>query len=195
MRECCQGGGKGLIMRAHENPFRSDRVESLLFREKGVHLDSLLKQLDEHNGRGSLVGPKGSGKTTLLLELADAISQRGLSPRIVRLNSGGQRFHLSLLRDMDGKTALLLDGAEQLPLYMWWYIRWLARKLPYFVTTSHVRTHLPLLHRHQTSPELLRMLVSELYPDPLDVVMGDLYARHGGNIRECLRELYDIVGA
>ena len=27
------------------------------------------------------------------------------------------------------------------------------------------------------------------------VDVDDLYERHGGNIRECLRELYDVVGA
>ena len=94
---------------------------------------------------------------------------------------------------MDDKTALLLDGAEQLPWYIWWRIRWLARNLPCFITTSHTRPHLPLLHRHQTSPELLRVLVNELYSEPLDIDIDDLYERHGGNIRECLRELYDIV--
>ncbi len=182
-------------MRADENPFRSESVEALLFREQGVDVDALLKRLDQQRGRGSLVGPKGSGKTTLLLELADALEERGISTRIVRLNSEGGNVDLALLQGMDSQTALLLDGAEQLPWYIWWRVRWLARGLPCFITTSHRYSHLPLLHRHQTSQKLLQMLVAELYSESLDVDLNDLYKRHGGNLRECLRELYDLVGA
>ena len=182
-------------MRADENPFRSERVESLSFREQGVDVDILLKRLDQACGRGALVGPKGSGKTTLLLELAAALEERGISARMVRLNSGDGYIDLSLLRGLGSGTALLLDGAEQLPLHVWWRVRWLARKLPCFITTSHIRPHLPLLHRHKTSQELLHMLVTELCSAPLDIDLDALYVRHGGNIRECLRELYDFVGA
>ncbi len=159
-----------------------------------MDIDSLLNRLDDHNGRGSLVGSKGSGKTTLLLELADALGQKGFFPHIVRLTSGDRQLDLSLLENMDSQTALLLDGVEQLPWYVWWQVRWLARKIPCFITTSHTRPYLPLLHRHQTSVELLKILVAELHPEPMDVDLDEIYRRNNGNIRNCLRELYDIVG-
>jgi hypothetical protein len=180
-------------MHAHENPFRTHRLEALRFRDPDVDVESLLRRLDQQQGRGSLVGPKGSGKTTLLLELVDALRERGLVPRVVRLNEAHRRPDFSLLADMDRQTALLLDGAEQLPLHIWWRVRWLARNLPCFITTSHMRPHLPLLHRHRSSPELLRELVCELHGAVTlpDADLVDLYARNAGNIRNCLLELYD----
>lgn len=184
-------------MHAHDNPFRTKRLEALRFRDPDVDVESVLRRLNRQHGRGSLVGPKGSGKTTLLLELADALRERGFVPRVVRLNDAHRRPDFSLLTDMDRKTALLLDGAEQLPLHVWWRVRWLARNLPFFITSSHTKPHLFLLHSHRSSPELLRELVCELLePDALpDVDLADLYARYAGNIRDCLLELYDYEAA
>lgn len=181
-------------MLAHDNPFRTNRLEALRFRETGVDIQHLLRRLDRQQGRGSLVGPKGSGKTTLLLELAEALRERGLTPRVVRLNDQRKRPDFSCLRQMDAKTALLLDGAEQLAPHVWWRVRWMARGLPCFVTTSHTRPHLPLLHHHHTSPALLRTLVAELLGERASLTEIDfeaLYARHAGNLRDCFLELYD----
>ena len=179
-------------MRAQENRFRTDRVEGLRFRSAGVDAETLVERLVAQGGRGALVGPKGSGKTTLLLELAAVLRGRGLEARVVRLNSEGRRLNWSLLRRMDSKTALLLDGAEQLRMWSWWRVAWMARGVACFVTTSHTRAHLPLLHRHATSVALLRGLVEALLGgDTCGVELDRLYARHGGNVRMCLRELYD----
>ncbi len=187
-------------MHAHLNPFRSACQEALRFDAPGATVPELLERLDLQGGRGSLVGPQGSGKTTLLLELAGALSDRGLDPTVVRLNATQRRPDWRALRNLTGQTPLLVDGAEQLSLLAWWRIRWRARRAPYLVTTSHRRAHLPLLHRHATSPALLRTLVGRLLadspadgavPHPSAVVLDALFARHAGDVRACLRELYD----
>ena len=96
---------------------------------------------------------------------------------------------------MDGDTALLLDGAEQLSLFAWLRVRWRARNVACFVTTSHTRAHLPLLRTHETSSELLQELVGQLVENPPGAdELKSLYARHDGNIRSCLAELYDERG-
>lgn len=190
-------------MRAHQNPFRSSRLEALRFTGPGGDVAALLAQLDRCNGRGALVGPQGSGKTTLLLELAEAMTARGLAPRVVRLNVEARRPDWRALRGLTARSPLLLDGAEQLGLTSWWRVRWLARHAPYLVTTSHTRAHLPLLHRHHTSPSLLRDLVARLLamappemrlPLPSDETLQLLFDRCGGNLRACFRELYDLYG-
>jgi energy-coupling factor transporter ATP-binding protein EcfA2 len=189
-------------MRAHQNPFRSSCLEALRFIGPGGGVAALLAQLDRCNGRGALVGPQGSGKTTLLLELAEAMTARGLAPRVVRLRVDARRPDWRALRGLTAQSPLLLDGAEQLGLLSWWRVRWLARHAPYLVTTSHTRAHLPLLHRHDTSPSLLRDLVARLLaqepaatiPPPSSEALQALFAQCGGNLRACFRELYDLYG-
>ncbi|MCU0915380.1 MAG: hypothetical protein MUC88_12565, partial [Planctomycetes bacterium] len=53
---------------------------------------------------------------------------------------------------------------------------------------------LPTLLECSTSPALLETIVDELQPHPVTPVrsLNDLYERHQGNLRECLRELYDL---
>jgi len=52
---------------------------------------------------------------------------------------------------------------------------------------------LPTLIECTTSPALLDRIVHRLAPDT-DAVRtpNDLFARHHGNLREALRELYDV---
>jgi hypothetical protein len=57
------------------------------------------------------------------------------------------------------------------------------------IATSHRPGRLPLLRRHRTSPALLAELVAEL--DPAGHDAEALWRDHGGNLRECLRALYD----
>ncbi len=190
-------------MYAHNNPFRTSRQEALRFVAPGVDTGVLLARLDRRGGRGALVGPKGSGKTTLLLELADALSARGLSPTVIRLTAEARRPDWGALRGLTARSALLLDGAEQLGAAAWWRVRWLARRASYLVTTSHTRPHLPLLHHHTTSPTLLQALTTQLLAatpatharlSPSGEDLQALFTRHGGDLRACFRELYDRCG-
>jgi hypothetical protein len=175
----------------------------LRFVAPGVSVAALLARLDARGGRGALVGAKGSGKTALLLELADALTARGLSPRIVRLTAEARRPDWRVLRGLTAQSPLLLDGAEQLSPAAWWRMCWLARRVPYLVITCHNRAQLPILHRHVTSPALLQMLVAQLLsqqpdlrsPPPAAESLQRLFARHGGDLRACFRELYDHYGA
>lgn len=53
---------------------------------------------------------------------------------------------------------------------------------------------LPTLYEHRTSTELLTDLVAELIGTearPCHHELARLFEAHGGNVRECLRELYD----
>ncbi len=180
-------------MYAHENPFRSDCVESLPFVASVMSPAELLLRLEEQGGRGSLVGPKGSGKTTLLHELAGLLRERGMNPVMMRLSVEERGVDWVRIEALSPETPFLLDGAEQLDIWRWRRVRRLTRQLPLFVTTSHTKAHLPLLHSHTTSPALLRMLVVRLLdgapPDDIDI--DELFRRNDGNIRLYLMALYD----
>ncbi|HAS83289.1 MAG TPA: hypothetical protein DCS43_11610 [Verrucomicrobia bacterium] len=187
---------------AHRNPFRSERVEALTYRETDLTPADIIATCRlAHHGRGALTGPKGSGKTTLLLEIARALETQGKTPLLIRLNETNRHIDWQALREQTPLcSALLVDGAEQLGLISWWRRRWLVRGVPLLIITTHGSGRLPTLHRHRTTPELLTALVDELLADvpagmviPSRDALPSLFNHHGGDIRQCLRALYDQV--
>lgn len=207
-------------MRAADNPFRATRVEALRFRH-GPTVDDLLRRLQEQHGRGALVGPKGHGKTTLLLELAARLRELGWKTPNVRLGeewrrAGGtlaERFEAAAQAaglataskaaafrgdaEIDARVVWFLDGVEQLGFLDWRWALSRTRHADGFIVTTHRPGRLPLLHECRTTPELLHELVEELLavdgigPVPSADECRTLWNRHSGNLRDCLRELYD----
>lgn len=184
---------------ARENPFRAERVEALSYRLDEDEWAGILARFEELGRRASLVGPKGSGKTTLLEELEARLKRRGWHVRRLRLSCehrrpGGEEWR-ALWAGIDGRDLVTVDGAEQLS---WWWRRrllWAARRAGGLLVTSHRPGLLPSLHRHRTSPELLAELVTELVGEEGRQAFGldleELFERQQGNVRECLRKLYD----
>jgi len=183
-------------MKARDNPFRVDRVLTLRYRFLTGSWDELLDRLDRQNGRGALVGPHGSGKTTLMDELAEHLIRRGTPVHRCRFNLTDHPATWTNLRtatgDLPDDAMLLLDGAEQLgPLQRRW-LMWRTRHLPGLVITTHRPGRLPTLIDCHTTPDLFCDLVEQLAagtfpPEELQT----LYEHHAGNLRLCLRELYD----
>ena len=63
------------------------------------------------------------------------------------------------------------------------------------VATLHQPGRLPTLIECETNSRLLHDLVEELAPTnviALEPNLEELFLRHNGNIRLCLRELYDV---
>jgi hypothetical protein len=138
------------------------------------------------------VGPHGHGKTTLLEDLAPRIADRGFRVRTVSLREAHPRLDRAdkeLIRSLGPEDVLLLDGAEQLGWLSWRALRFRTRRAGGLVITSHRPGLLPTLFECQTSPALLAGIVGELAGS--EVEAGELWARHGGNVRDALRELYD----
>lgn len=184
-------------MRAQDNPFRSQRVEAVRYRLAGTTWEELLGRLKELRYRAAIVGPHGHGKTTLLEDLASRLAVQGFRIRSASLHDG-QRWlsaeqRKALLRELTPRDLLLLDGAEQLSRLAWLHLRWRSRRAGGLVVTSHSPGLLPTLYECRTTPELLAGIVRDLLgTEESGVPVEELFARHGGNVREALMELYDL---
>jgi hypothetical protein len=182
---------------ARDNPFSTDRVLRVRYRPQGWTWDGLLARLASLNHRAAIVGPEGRGKTTLLEDLGGKLSAAGWGVKQVGVSRGRRTLSRASLRECFGtvsrRDVILLDGAEQMPRLAWWDFLRRSSRAGGLVITSHRPGLLPTLVACETSVELLRGIVDQLAPgagsgDGLEA----LYARHGGNLRDALRALYDV---
>ena len=183
-------------MLARHNPFAVQRLLEVRYRLSGTTWEELMERLAAFRFRAALVGPHGHGKTTLLEDLARRLADRGFRLRMATLHTGDRRLSPAQRRHLfHGLTAsdlLLLDGAEQLGRLAWLEVRTRSRAAGGLVITSHTPGLLPTLHECRTTPELLREILRDLLGAEPGALPDDLFARHGGNLREALRELYDV---
>lgn len=163
---------------------------------KGEPLDvqRLFSGIREH-GSASIEGPHGTGKTTLLAAITQAARVAGSQVESIRLRCG--RDALAAMRGMllaEPRTLLCLDGWELLgPL------RWVARRVAWWrgirlIVTAHGSAGFPFVIQTSATLPLLAAIVDRL-PDHGGLIdEGDLnesLARHPGNLREALLDLYD----
>lgn len=183
--------------RPADNPFASRRIDRLKFRFRHFDTDAVIEKLHRQGDRGAIVGPHGSGKTTLLHNLADRLTGTIVW---IRLNgettAPAKTAFAALPVDFDRRHVVLVDGAEQLGPWAWWRLRRRFRDAGTVIITSHRPGRLPTLHHCTTDPALLNELVRELAPEIVENMdLEGLFHRHDGNIRSCLRELYDCSAA
>ena len=202
-------------MRARDNPFAVDHLHALRYRGGAEAVPALWMRAVGLR-TSALVGAKGHGKTTLLLELA--AHARSLGHRMVwiqlrrdaRRLSAAHRENLAALdararsaaphadpAAIEARDVVCIDGADLLPrLDRWWLRR--RTRTAIVLGTLHAPGWLPTLAALTTSPALLDELVGELTGASVAKLAGDrdaLFARHAGNLRAALRELYDTVAS
>jgi hypothetical protein len=144
----------------------------------------------------ALEGPHGHGKTTTLVALVDHLATRGVPVDLVRLRTAGdgRRTLAAVLRGEPG-AVVCIDGWERISRLAAVVIRLAARwRRVRLVVTTHRPAGMPVVLRCSTSAGLLAAIVARL-PDhggriaDADVVAA--FARHGGDLRESLYDLYD----
>jgi len=183
-------------MRAADNPFTVQKLWKIRYRLSGATWEELLDRLARLRHRAAIVGPHGHGKTTLLKNLAPRLEERGFRIRSVMLHEGERRLSRlqreALLRDLAPRDLLCVDGAEQLGRWAWQELRLRSHAAGGLLITSHRPGLLPALVTCETTPELLAGIVRDLAGNRGEgPAAGDLWARHGGNVREALWEMYD----
>jgi hypothetical protein len=184
-------------VKARENPFASHHIEKLPFIfPAGDSWETFLNRLAACGWRGSIVGSHGSGKTTLLEQLVPRLEERGFEPRCFTLRSEStaheKRALLDAVRPMRAPEFLLVDGAEQLSTREWLPLHAAAHQCAGSVLTLHRVGRLPVIFETVPSAMLLEQLVSDLSGARLPTgEAAGLFQRHRGDLRACLRELYD----
>ncbi len=181
-----------------DNPFAVQRLLTVRYRlPDGLTWDALMGRLEALHWRGAIVGPHGHGKSTLLGDLGRRLEMQGFQPLRLSLREAHPRLSLEerrRLRDLGPTDVLLLDGAERLGWFAWRLVRFRSRRAAGLIVTTHEPGLLPTLVECRTTPELLGGIVGELLDgsDGGDVPdAAELHARHGGDVREALFELYD----
>lgn len=188
-------------MKARENPFKAERViATIRYTCPDANLDTLIARLAALGYRAAIVGPHGAGKTTLLEDLGRALQDRGFRIMSVRLATDDRRppgTWPARAARLGPRDIVCLDGAEQLSAIAWLSFRWRARRAGGVIVTSHTRGRLPLLIECTTSADLLEGIVRRLSPAPAAGApsAAELFRRHHGNLRDALRELYDVHAA
>lgn len=181
-------------MKARENPFAVDRVLQWRYRPQGWDWPWLLQRLDQLRYRAAILGPEGSGKTTLLEDLRPHLHALGYQACWLQLTS--QQRHLdiaqrAMLSPLGARDVLLLDGAEQMGRWRWWWLRYRSRRWGGLIVTSHQPGLLPTLVQTASSAEVFRQMVQHLLDGaevPSD--LEDVLREEGGNLRGALRRLY-----
>jgi energy-coupling factor transporter ATP-binding protein EcfA2 len=186
-------------MKARDNPFAVERIQTIRYRPLHTSFDRIPARLRELNYRAAIIGPEGSGKTTLLEDLQRLLERKGWRTRLVFVNdtSGCDRPACRhLVSELTPETLLLLDGADSIRRWDWSLLK--RRTITYacgLVITSHRPGLLPTLIECSTTPTLLNEIVNGLLPQSRTIpaeFLDSLYVRHQGNLRDCLRELYDL---
>lgn len=183
------------MVRAKDNPFATERVLRERYRLDEAGWAELLRKWERLGRRGALVGAHGSGKTTLLEDLAGRLERDGWRVVWVRLSAEfprlPERCDAGFFAGLGAQDVVLVDGAEQLGAVAWVIFRYRVRRAGGLVITTHRAGRLGTLRRCETTAELLRELVAALGETLSAEEAGRLHARHRGNVREALRELYD----
>jgi hypothetical protein len=172
-------------------------MDALPFQPLDTSWQDIMSRLGALDYRASIVGPHGAGKTTLLDQLEPRLAGRGFDIKHLRLDttttSFPRRFMREFFADLKSNSMILFDGADQMSPRAWQ--RFLPRTEPCagIIVTSHVTGMLPALVECRTTAGLLFDLARELQHDIPRKLTDRLFAKHKGNIRFALRELYDLA--
>lgn len=182
------------------NPFatrhvRPGEIRPLTSTAARLDVSALLAAIEAAGGDATIVGPHGTGKSTLLAAIAADLAAEDRSAGRVQIRSSRDLGAvLRLVRRAGRDATACLDGWDRLG---WGRIgvRLLARLLGCrLVVTSHRPAGLGVSVLTAASLPLLEAIVAEL-PDHGGLIhsadVAEAYARHGGNLRESLADLYD----
>ena len=188
------------------NPFCAARLRpgtiDYVF-EQGRSLQQLVDALEAKAWRGQITGGHGTGKLTLLAALTPAMESRGRLVKAVTLVAGQRhlpREFIGSLRLSAGLGVAAVDGFEQLHVWNRLLLKRFCRTHGVgLVVASHRSADLPSLYETAVDEGRAWSVVQRLQDGfPPRIQLGELaerLARHQGNLREALFDLYDLYEA
>lgn len=185
------------------NPFSTRHVRPgaiPFFFPPGESPERLLARLAALGGRAQIVGPHGSGKSTLLAALAEGLRRCGRRALLIELHDGQRRLPPAALGAAEPGDLVMVDGYEQLSLWSRWRLRRHSRRRALeLLVTAHRPIGLPTLWETSVDAPRARRVVDHLLgPGRSPITDQDLaaaLARHPGDLREVLFDLYDLLEA
>ena len=188
-----------------ENPFCTRRVRpgavSYCF-PAGETVDDIVDRLCRNQWWGAIVGPHGTGKSTLLALLLKTIENAGRQVILFELHDGQRCLPRDWRRKIEpliitAPAVVVIDGYEQLNSWnRFWLKRYCRKRHLGLLVTSHVSVGLPEVYHTSSSPEMSQQVVETLMQNEKTAIapeiISELFAQHGGNIREMLFDLYDL---
>jgi Ni2+-binding GTPase involved in maturation of urease and hydrogenase len=178
-------------MKARDNPFRVERILSIRYEPQGWTFDQLMDRLKKLNYRGAIVGPEGSGKTTLLEDLEPHLAKRNLAAKYLRLNREHRSIDGSFFESISASDVICFDGCEQLSDRAWCEFQKRTQHACGLIVTTHSPGRLATLVECSTTSSLLGRIIERLVGPNHPVHVESLFRKHGGNLRDALRDLYD----
>jgi adenylate kinase family enzyme len=186
------------VLRAKDNPFAVDRIRQIRYEPVAESWQSLLARLAAMDYRGAIVGPCGSGKTTMCEDLEIRLQKQGLRTQHLFLSMDIHMTWREIRRVLACPfDVIMVDGADHMSWLTWRTLkRRVFREKCGLVVTTHQPGLLDTWYECQTSPVLLERIVARLVRDQVIARerIQESYDRCQGNIRQALRELYDLVG-
>ena len=160
----------------------------------------LVERLRAFDWRGQIVGPHGSGKSTLLHTLRPELERAGREVVTFSLAGGQRRLDVSPTqrREWTAATLVVIDGFE--PLNCWNRLRWnrqCRRAGAGLLVTTHCDVGLPTIAETTVTLETAQAITARLLAGHEGLVtteeVAERFAKHAGNLRETLFDLYDLV--
>ena len=188
--------------RSETNPFCTRHVRPgaipFLF-PAGQDAETLVRRLQQSGWWGEIVGAHGTGKSALLATLIPSIELVGRHATLVELHDGQRRLPMDINRDsrLRPPMILIIDGYEQLSRCRRFLLKRHCRRRGWgLLVTAHAPVGLPELYRTAATPDLAERIVGQLMKgQALPFTTAELaehFARHNGNLRETLFDLYDL---
>ena len=182
---------------------------------QGEDPETLTERLRLAGWRGEITGGHGSGKSALLAALMPAIERAGRQPLLVELHDGQRRLPIDLKhcgkRDspifantkigtvprLRPPTILIVDGYEQLSGWSRCWLKLRCRRRGWgLLVTAHASLGFPTLYQTAATLDLAKRIVDRLMagqsPPFSNEELAGCLARHRGNLRETLFDLYDL---
>jgi energy-coupling factor transporter ATP-binding protein EcfA2 len=169
-----------------------------LFPE-GHSAEWMVERLKNAKWRGEIIGPHGSGKSSLLAAILPIIEREGRSPLLIELHDSQRSLPLNLARDprLTPHCIVVVDGYEQLS--RWNRGRFLHHCQKHeigILVTAHQSVGMPLVFHAQPNQTLAEQIVAQLLGDRKSFLsreaIHECFARHHGDLREMLFNLYDL---
>jgi hypothetical protein len=181
------------VIPAHQNPFRTSRILELPAHWGDTTPEALLARWHATGRRGALVGPHGTGKTTRLRALAARLADEGWRVVWVQWHDNGTTTPAdwsAVLRDVDARTVICLDGSENLgPLAAYRLHRYTRRAGGLLATRHRASPFLKTLAHHRPDAEAFAAHAALLAPG-MEQMARKVFLASRGDAHEAFRRLY-----